>query len=266
MATHSSWDKKGNKESGGVDKNSPIPYYIQLKEAIRGQIERGEWKVGEQIPGEPQLCEMFEISRTVVRQALKELTYEGLLVREKGRGTFVAEPKIGESLIQNLTGFYRDMIERGLRPVSKVLKQEVTPASPKVAGYLNLEPGSPTIEITRLRFVQDEPIVLVTTYLPCDPCRSLLEADLRYQSMYEYMEKECGLLIVRGNRTIEAVAANETEASLLQVERGAPLILINSVSFIEDGTPIEYYHALHRGDRSRFEVDLVRRKEYPGSK
>ena len=93
-----------------IDKNSPLPYYIQLKEILKGYIENGDWKTGSQIPSEPDLCEIFDISRTVVRQALKELTYEGLLVREKGRGTFVAEPKISEGLIQELTGFYQDMM------------------------------------------------------------------------------------------------------------------------------------------------------------
>jgi GntR family transcriptional regulator len=109
--------------------------------------------------------------------------------------------------------------------------------------------------------VNGEPIVLVTTYLPYIICPGLLEADLRQQSLYKFIEAECGLFIVRGRRTIEAVPANEYEAQLLQVEKGAPLILLDSVSYLEDGTPAEYYHAVHRGDRSRFEVELVRRKD-----
>ena len=153
-----------------IDKSSPIPYYAQLKDALREKIEHGEWKAGDQIPSEPDLCRLFAVSRTVIRQALKDMAYEGLIVREKGKGTFVAEPKISESLIQNLTGFYQDMLERGQAPYSKVLKQAVIPASPKVAKYLSLAPGSLVIEIQRLRFVQDEPIVLVTTYLPYALC------------------------------------------------------------------------------------------------
>jgi len=146
-----------------IDKGSPLPYYVQLKEILRGYIENGEWQIGSQIPSEPDLCEVFNISRTVVRQALRELTYEGLLVREKGRGTFVAGPKISERLVQELTGFYQDMAERGNPPVSKVLKQQMIPSSPKVASFLGLPPGTSVIEIERLRFVQNEPIVLVIT-------------------------------------------------------------------------------------------------------
>ncbi len=81
------------------------------------------------------------------------------------------------------------------------------------------------------------------------------------RSLYEYLEKECDIFIDKGQRYIEAVLANEHEATLLGIERGAPLLMLDSVSFSEDGRPIEYYHALHRGDRSRFEVELVRLHE-----
>ena len=244
-----------------IDKSSPLPYYVQLKEIIRAHIENGDWAVGNQIPSEPELCERYDISRTVVRQALKELAYEGLLVREKGRGTYVSEPKISEGLIQELTGFYEDMLERGIRPVSQVLKQQVTAANAKIATHLGLPVGTPVIEVQRLRFVNNEPIVLVTTYLPYAICPGLLEADLRQQSLYKFIEDKCGLFISRGHRTIEAVPADEYEAQLLQIEKGSPLILLDSVSYLEDGKPVEYYHAVHRGDRSRFDVELVRRKD-----
>jgi GntR family transcriptional regulator len=185
----------------------------------------------------------LDISRTVVRQALKDLTYEGLLVREKGRGTFVAGPKINEGLIQELTGFYQDMTGRGLRPVSQILKQHIIPANSRIAKALGIPNGTPVVEIERLRFVNHEPIVLVTTYLPHAICPSLKDVDLRVRSLYEFIEQECGLFIDRGRRTIEAVPANEYEAQLLQIEKGSPLILLNSVSYLQDGTPIEYYHA-----------------------
>lgn len=244
-----------------IDFASALPYYIQVKEALRACIDRGDWPAGVQIPGEPELCRTFNVSRTVIRQALTELEYEGLIIRKKGKGTFVAEPKISESLVQKLTGFYQDMVERGHIPLTKVLKQHVIPSSAKVAKRLEITPDTPVIEIERLRYVENEPITLTTTYLPYALCPQVAEADLTNQSLYAFLENQCGLLIVRGHRTLEAVAARENEARLLEVERGAPLILLNSVSYLEDGTPLEYYHALHRGDRSRFEVELVRIRE-----
>jgi GntR family transcriptional regulator len=245
-----------------VDHRSAIPFYVQVSTALQDVIERGEWEPGTQLPGELELCQTFDVSRTVIRQALQEMELDGLIVRRKGKGTFVAAPKIIEGLFQKLTGFYQDMVDRGHQPITRVLKQETVPADSKVAGYLGLKRGTKAICIERLRFVKSEPIVLVTTYLPYSLCAEILKADLRSQSLYQILEERYGLIITRGRRTLEAVAADEREAELLQVEKGAPLMLLDSVSFLKDGTPIEYYHAVHRGDRSRFEVELVRIHEH----
>lgn len=249
-----------------IDRASPVPFYIQLQEILRRQIERGELRPGDQMPAESTLCQDFDVSRTVVRQAFNDLTNEGLVVRKRGKGTFVAEKKIIESLVQRLTGFHQDMIERGLTPVSRVLTQRVIPANEKVASNLGVSVGTPVIELERLRSVEDEPIVLVTTYLPQSFCPYLAQADMSHQSLYVYLEQSCGLVIARGRRAIEAVPAKEYEAGLLQVPKGSPLVLLVSVSYLSDGTPIEYYHALHRGDRSRFEVELVRMREQGGTR
>jgi GntR family transcriptional regulator len=244
-----------------LDRNSPIPYYIQVKEILQAHIQDGSWPVGDQLPGEAELCQTFAVSRTVIRQALNDLVYKGLLIRRKGKGTFVAGPKIRESLVQKLTGFYQDMVEQGYTPVTQVLKQVLVPATPKIAVYLAVEPGSEIMEIERLRFVEDEPIQFTTTYLPYHLCRDLLYQDLSHQSLYAFLEDHCGLMIAHGRRTVEAVLANDYEARLLRVKKGAPLILLDSVSFLDDGTPVEYYHAIHRGDRTQFEVELIRVRE-----
>ena len=242
------------------------PYYVHVREALRDRIERGVWKPGDQLPAEPDLCLAFDVSRTVVRQALQELRYSGLVVSEKGRGTFVAQPKIAENIFQKLTGFYEDMATRGRSPFSQVLKQEVMPANKKIAGHLHLELNAPVILIDRLRFVQSQPIVFVTTYIPYALCPGLLEEDLTRQSLYAVLEHKYGRIIAHGHRSLEAVQANEYEAHLLKVPIGAALLMLDSVGYMSDGTPLEYYHALHRGDRSRFEVELIRVREGNGEK
>ena len=242
-----------------IDRTNPLPYYVQLKAALVESIESGHWKPGDRIPSEPELCRMFAVSRTVVRQALKDMTYQGLVVREKGRGTFVAEPKISSSsLVHSLVGFYQDMAERGQAPVTKVLEQVIEPASARLMAALRIEATTPVVKLVRLRYVQDEPIVLVTSYLPYDLCPKLADADLSEQSLYAFLKAEYGLSVTSGRRRIEAVAASETEARLLNIEEGAPLLKLDSVSFLEDSTPLEYFHGVFRGDRSRFEVELDR--------
>jgi len=241
-----------------IDRNSYIPLYIQVLDAIKEYIEGNELQPDHQLPGEADLCRMFDVSRTVIRQALQELEYKGLIYRTKGKGTFVARPKIHEGLFQELTGFFQDMQTRGHQPVSEVLKQEKVQANKQVAAFLEIEQGDEVIQIDRLRYVNQEPIVLVTTYLPYDLVPELLEVDLTARSLYQYLEEEHGIQIARGKRYLEAVPANQVEAEMLQVNLGAPLILLNSVSYLADGTPLEYFHALHRGDRSRFETELIR--------
>ncbi|KAA3644717.1 MAG: GntR family transcriptional regulator [Chloroflexi bacterium] len=241
-----------------IDRESYIPLYIQVIDALNDYVESNKFPPGHQLPGEAELCRTFDVSRTVIRQALQELEYKGLIYRSKGRGTFVAEPKIHESLFQELTGFYQDMEAKGHRPKSTVLKQEKVPATKMVAAYLEIEEGADVIQIDRLRFIEDEPIVLVTTYLPFELVPELIDIDLAEQSLYAYLENEHGIQIARGKRFLEAVPANQLEAELLKVDIGSPLILLDSISYLADGTPLEYYHALHRGDRSRFEVDLIR--------
>ncbi|HKZ92419.1 MAG TPA: GntR family transcriptional regulator [Candidatus Limnocylindrales bacterium] len=251
----------------GMDRRSRVPYYVQLKDLLQEQIESDVWQPGDRLPSEAELCQRFGVSRTVVRQALAELVHESLVVREQGKGSFVAVPKISEALVQRLTGFYEDMAERGLHPVSKVLRQEVVPASATLARHLDIEAGSALIVIDRLRFIKDAPLVLVTTCIPRDMCPQLLSIDLRYRSLYDVLGQEAGLVITRGRRWIEAVAASARQASLLEVKRGAPLIRLESVSFLADGRPVEYYDAIHRSDRARFEVDLVRLDPgWPGRK
>jgi GntR family transcriptional regulator len=241
-----------------IDFNSNIPYYIQLVEMLKVHIHGNELKPGDQLPGEFELCEQYGISRTVVRQALLELEKKGLIQRRKGKGTFVAPPKIDENLIQKLTGFYQDMTNRGQAPKTQVLGFEILPASPKIAELLHLSAGQEVFSIERLRSVGDDPIVLVTTYIPFHLCPHLERFDLSDQSLYAILEHEFGLTLSHGRRTIEAVSANKREAELLGIPQGAPLILLDSVTYLADGTPVEYYHAVHRGDRSRFVVELVR--------
>ncbi len=244
-----------------IDFNSAIPYYVQVKDVLRARIKNGMWRSGDRLPSEAELCEMFGVSRTVIRQALQDMIHEGLIKRRKGKGSFVAPNKISEQLVQKLTGFYQDMIEQGLEPTTHVLEQAVVPAEDEIAGHLGIAPGESVIKIVRLRSVQSTPIVLVTTFLPYALCPQLSEDDLSNQSLYALLENRYGLTIARGRRTIQAVLAEGQEAKLLEVQKGAPLFRLDSLSTLSDGTAIEYYFAYHRGDRSQFEVELIRTRD-----
>ena len=142
------------------------------------------------------------------------LELQGVVRRQKGKGTFVAEPKINESLVQKLTGFYQDMVERGLEPMTLVLNQRIIPADDLIAGYLQIQPGTEVVNFLRLRFINDEPIQLVNSFIPYELCPGVAEVDLSQRSLYEYLEKECDLQISRGRRFIEAVSGRQGNSPL----------------------------------------------------
>jgi GntR family transcriptional regulator len=238
-----------------IDKDIPIPYHYQLRELLRGEIVAGRWSVDEKLPSERELCEAFNLSRTTVREAIDALVNEGLLRREKGRGTFIAAPKILESLLQSPTGFTDTMVEQDIPVRTNVLRMEIDAAPRTAARELRLPVDEPVITIDRLRFVFDEPILLVTSYLPYRLCPQLINDDLIENSLYSLLRGKYGFTIARARRYMEAVAANDMEARLLQLESGAPLMLIESIVYTGDGTPLEYFKARHRGDRTRFLVE-----------
>jgi GntR family transcriptional regulator len=240
-----------------IDRKSPMPFYFQLKQILLRQLREQDLQPGHRLPGDHQLCKTYDVSRTVVRQALAELETEGMIERVKGRGTFVAPRRTSEKLVQSLTGLYEDVAARGGHLRSQVRRQEVVPADEQIATQLALQLGAPVLAIERLRFVDDEPWVLVTTYLPYDVAPGLLEDDLREQSLYALLENTYGVRLTHGQRGVEAVAAREDLAHALGIKVGDPLLALRSISFSRH-RPIEVFVAYHRGDRSRFEVSLSR--------
>lgn len=243
---------------GTIDKASPVPYYYQLRQLLERAVADGTLAPGEQIPTEASLCVRYEVSRTVVRQALSDLERTGLVTRLKGKGTFVSELKVSEFVAQSLTSLHEDLSGRGERLQTKVLRLEVEPVSPHVAAMLQLPESEQIVLLERLRFLRGEPLVVTTAYMPHSICAPILDLDMSDRSLFETYEQELGLKLHRGSRAMEARAATTEVAHHLGVPEGAPVLVFSGVTYLEDGRPIEYFIGLHRGDRSRFETELFR--------
>jgi GntR family transcriptional regulator len=149
------------------------------------------------------------------------------------------------------------MQRRGITLTTQVLRQEVTEASPEVARRLRLRRGQPVHLIVRLRFVDHEPMLVSTTYVPYGLCPDLATEDLTECSLYALLRDRYGLAIARGERRLEAVAADSREARLLDVALGSPLLLLDSVAYAADDRPFEHSVALQRGDRTTVEVEFL---------
>jgi len=241
-----------------IERENPTPYYAQLAAILRVKIERGQWRPHDQLPSEAELERTYGVSRTVVRQALSQLTNEGLLYRRKGKGTFVAERKYTAALFQTLVSFYDEMAARGHPPLSKMLIQERVAAPGDISAALGLQGNASVIKLCRLRFVDGEPVVLSTSYIPYDLCPGLLDEDLSRSSLYGVMERKFGLEIASGVRRIEAIAAGRVDARMLRLKVGAPLLVVQSSTYLHDGRAVEFSIAKHRADRTQFETRLVR--------
>lgn len=238
-----------------IDRHSAAPMYDQLRQLIIDGIIRDGLQPGDPLPGEHRLCERYGISRTVVRQALAQLEHEGLVERVKGKGTFVSRPRTAESLVHTLIGLYDDVERRGGHVHSDILRHEREDADADVAEALEIPVGSPVVALERLRHVDGQPWSYSTTWMP-DPVGAVtLGVDLSEASLYRLLA-EHGILATDGVRSAEATVATHDQAQHLDVSAGSALLRLRSVSRDAAGAPIEYFIALHRGDRSRFEFRL----------
>jgi GntR family transcriptional regulator len=246
-----------------IDRSSPLPYYHQLKQLIVADIRGNDRRPGDRLPGDHALCDTYGVSRTVVRQALSELEVEGVVVRDRGRGTFVAPAPADEGLIASLTGLHEDLAARGVELRSEVRKIEVVPADDSQAIALGLDVGEPVVHIERLRSVGDEPLVFAVTDVPAWAAPGLEDEDLTDRSLYQLLEQKYDVRLMRGRRVVEAGTAGQRLGRLLGVRRNDPLLVLRSVSVDAHERPVESFVAFHRGDRSRFEVDLRRKAAAP---
>jgi GntR family transcriptional regulator len=246
----------------GVQRNSVVPYYEQLKQVLLHQIEQGEYGPGDLLPSEHELCDKYNVSRTVVRQALGELVNEGRLYRMRGKGTFVAKPKLHEQFIESTVGFFEDLTARGHVVESRVMSCEVVQPTEQVVAALELTADdSRAIEIVRLRSVNDEVVAFTKSYLPYisdEFFEDLRATDLSKVSLYRYLEDRWGIQIESGHRSLEAVLATGMLARLLEMDHGGPVLSIESIGRDAGGRVVEYFVASHRADRTRLEMDVVR--------
>jgi GntR family transcriptional regulator len=236
-----------------VDRDSPLPLYYQLKQLLVERIKRGDWRPGDMLPTEQQLQEQYQLSRTTVRRAFRELEIESLITRYRGRGSFVAKPKVTHSPERpySLTNF---LIQQGMRPGWQVLSAEWVPASEEVANRLQIEPGVQVYCLRRLRLANDEPIGYHIAYVSPVFTDAIDESALTEGGSLRYLRSQNHLDGSYADRILESVPAGEEESRLLGVERGAPMLLIRRLVISQQGQPVEDFRGIYRGDRFQYHI------------
>ena len=212
--------------------------------------------VGKAIPSERQLSADLGVSRLTVRAALDDLVREGYLVRRRGAGTFVSEPKIAQEL--TMTSFTEDMRRRGMVPGSRTLELRVVPAGARLGRVLHVSPSEPIVVIKRLRLADDETMAIETLHVRDALVPGLNARDLERGSFYELLRERYGIVVVGGTQTIEPTVTNEEESEALGVPLHAPAFLFERVTRAESGDVVEYVRSIYRGDRYRLITELNR--------
>ena len=250
-------DARSDSVSLRIDKTSPIPRYYQLAELIRERVRCGDYRVGEQLPSVQELADQAGISRMTARQAVELLVRDGTLVVRHGAGTFVAEPKLISDAI-HLLGFTDAMAQRGVAITSQVLEQAVVVPAPLIAARLALGPGETAVQIRRLRFVGTTPLLLETSSIPSRLCPGLESHDLAVHSLYAMLADRYGIHLQRTHHTLEAILPSAEEQQCFRGELRTPVIVQEGVAYLLNDVPAEYFRAVYRGDRFKFELESRR--------
>lgn len=241
--------------SQNLDENSPTPLYFQLQELIATTIKASNWGLNCQLPSERELATMYGLSRMTVRQAMTALVNDGLVVRRRGKGTYIAPPKLEYGLL-HLTSFAEDMKQRGLRPSTRLIAVRQLTAIGKTARVMGLTPGSVITLIERIRLANDQPMAYELCHLPQERFPNILEEEVNDGSLYDFILNKYNVKPFKAEQTCEATIASPREADFLQIKSGAPLLLLERVSRDNNDRVVEFARALVRGDKYKFSVDL----------
>jgi len=243
-------------ESHALNPSSKLPLYQQLYELLEGHIRSGQWKPGDMIPPESELIELFRVSRITVRKVLDMLVSEGLLVRQRGKGSFVSQAKL-EHGTTRIVSFTDDMRQRGLTPGTRIIFKGLVPAPRAIAEALGVPEGEELARIDRLRLADGEPMCVEESFLIHRYLPGILGRDLVANSLREIKQAEYGIRWSRARQTIQAVPAPSDIARRLAVRTGAPLLYFERVTYSQDAAAVEYLKIYYRADRYIIHNELV---------
>ncbi|GAA0736676.1 GntR family transcriptional regulator [Clostridium oceanicum] len=241
-----------------LDKKSNTPLYQQLKDKIQMKIDK-DLKPGDSLPTEAEIQKQYGVSRMTVRRAIHELVIEGIIQRKQGSGTFVQEPKMVHN-VERITSFTEEMREKGmiLKTVSTEINEILSP-SKKLVSKLNLSPYEKVIQIKRLRYVNNQPFIIMINYLREKFVKGIKEKGINKESLYDILESDYGLILERADETLEARESTEFEAEHLEIDIWSPVLYLERLSYIKDAVPIEFTNVTIRGDKYKYNVSLYGR-------
>ncbi len=241
-----------------MSRQSPTysPLYRQIKSLILGALQDGEWRPGELIPSEMELATRFGVSQGTVRKAIDEMAAENLLLRRQGRGTFVATHNDPRAFFR----FLRLVPLSGAIESAKSVPLECwrAKAGPEAAHVLGLKGGDAIVIVRRLLEFADKPVVADEIYLPGDIFAALTLEMMRdaSESLYTLFESRFGVRMIRATERIRAIAADRTNAELLHVAEGTPLLSVERISYTYGDKPVEWRRGIYATQEHCYQNEL----------
>lgn len=209
------------------------------------------------LPSERDMCEMWNFNRTTLRSAIERLIVEGKLYHRKGSGTFVASPKLVRNL-QDLKPFSQVVAESDKKLTTQVISALVIESNKQITKKLHLPLGHKVYELTRLRTVDGEPLIIETCYVDFERFPELIRHDFSRESFYGVLENNYGVHIVKGEEKIGITYTTPEESELLNIEEESPVFFLTGVVNDGEDVPIEYFKSVVRADSVRFASVLTR--------
>ena len=234
------------------------PLYSRVEAVLAGEIAGRVLKTGDQLPTEDMLIARFEVSRITIRRAIQNLAGRDLVEIRRGKGTFVAAPKMTQELTE-LSGFVEDMRAAGRKPTARVMSKEVVTADTTVASHLALTKGERVVKILRVRLADGVPLSFDETYLPLDIGKKIITNNLKVEPIFSLLERKYGIPLIEAEYKLEAVTADEEVASALRVKQGSPIFRIERTSYSTGNRPVDYEKLHYRGDLVSFVTRLARK-------
>ena|SRR5215469_13460512 len=238
-----------------LDRNGFIPLYYQIQRALMERIHSGELSEGDSLASEGEIARRYGVSRMTARQALHVLKTGGYAVSHRGRGTFVARPKMEEK-VMHLPGFTEDMRQLGLVPCSRLLEQTVIKATEELSEKLRVARGDAVLRLRRLRLANDNPMALEVSVLPLQLFPGLDRVNFAEHSLYQVLRENYGVRAEWADEMIEALPATREESELLNIPKRASVLSIFRIVMTKEKIPIEVTCTRYR-DRYRGSIRVL---------
>ena len=239
----------------GLDSNSKIPKYIQIRKWLLGMINRGRIEVGSKIPTEEEIAKRFGVNRMTVRQALDELVLEKMIVRKRGEGTVLISSKPRDYVyeLENITSFNDDMQVHGIEPIHEVLRVEEIEADKTISEKLELGEDHRVVQVLSVKRVGDEPVLIERSFLPYAEFSKLAGMNIT-GPFYHLLVEEFGVSLHHATQIFSAVNPPQEEMEIFGMAETVPCMLLESIVYDPDDIPIEVLYSYYRGDRYSFKA------------